>query len=72
MAKIIIGDWGIGITTERTTEHNPRVYIEYQAMDETPHNEHDIRLYINGNFGSIISQIAYAKVVVAMLIKGKS
>jgi len=66
MEKLIIGNWGIGVTEQGDF----RVYIEYQAMDKTLHNEHDVRLYIDGNFGTTQSKIEYAKVIVQALIRG--
>lgn len=66
MGHIIhIGNWGIGVTSDR------RVYIDYQKMDDTQHNEYDIRLYIDGNFGSVDQKIAYGKTIVNSLIKGE-
>lgn len=59
--------WGVGITEEP----HPRVFIEYHRFDNSIHNEHDIRLYIDGNFGTNEDKVGYAKELISILIKGE-
>jgi hypothetical protein len=64
--KEYIGKWGIGIN-----RCDNRVYIEYQEMDESTHNEYDIRLYMDGNFPSKDAEFGYAKTI-ATILSGES
>jgi hypothetical protein len=54
--------WDVGVNKQ-----DSRVYVEYQGMDTSIHNEVDIRLYVDGNFGSVAHKLDYAEIIKNML-----